>query len=312
MEANVGLSRIEATERREVGTVRAFVLYPTAALPEQVDIGPYSLRAALDAPPLPAGTLPTVIVSHGSGSSPLVHRTLAEFLAANGCLVCLVEHPGNNRTDNRLEGTFENLCARPAHVRAVVDHLESSNEFSGSFSRNKLVIVGHSLGGHTALSVAGGRPDTSLQVAFCRRPESAHDPVMRAIAERMPPGPVPVGDSLDPAGLVLMAPGAIDFDHEEGLTRVSAPVLLYTAEFDEESHAHADVVRERLARNGREVDFRRIDNATHYAFLSPFPDSIRDRVGPAGRDRPGFDRIAFHGAMHAEILDFVRKATVDI
>lgn len=309
---NAGLKRIAIQDRNGTGSVQALVFYPTATPPAPINIGPYTLHVAADAAPLVTESMPLVIVSHGSGSSPLAHRTLAAFLAENGCLVCLPEHAGNHRADNALEGTFENLAARPGHVRAVIEHLESSDEFAGLFSRGKLVLVGHSLGGHTALSLAGGRPDTTMQVDFCRRPDNAGNPAYRAIAERMIAGPVPVGDSLTPAAVVLMVPGAIDFAHDEGLTELSAPVLLYTAEYDAESHEHAEVVMRGMERNGGHVTHRRVDNATHYAFVSPFPEQIRDKVGAAGMDPPGFVRADFQDEMHSEILGFIRETTTDI
>lgn len=309
---NAGLKRIATQDRNGTGSVPALVFYPTAAVPAPVNIGPYTLHVAADAAPQATGSMPLVIISHGSGSSPLAHRTLAAFLAAHGCLVCIPEHAGNHRADNSLEGTFENLVARPRHVRAVLEHLESSDEFAGLFARDKLVLVGHSLGGHTALSLAGGRPDTSLQVEFCRHPDNAGNPACQAIAARMVAGPVPVGDSLAPAAVVLMVPGAIDFAHEQGLTDLRAPVLLYTAEHDLESHEHADVVLRGVQHNGGRVTHRRVDNATHYAFVSPFPEQIRDKVGAAGMDRPGFIRADFQDGMHSEILDFIHETTVDV
>jgi len=55
----------------------AIVWYPTMAEETITPIGPWPVAAAMDAPIAGGGRLPVVLLSHGSGGSPWVHRDLA-------------------------------------------------------------------------------------------------------------------------------------------------------------------------------------------------------------------------------------------
>jgi predicted dienelactone hydrolase len=47
-----------------------------------------------------------------------------------------------------------------------------------------------------------------------------------------------------------------------------------------------------------------LQNANHYSFIAPFPESIKGRVGEAAQDPDGFDRAAMHAKLNPDILDF--------
>lgn len=96
------------------------IMYPTYKEEKVEKMGPYTISAAQDAP-LSDGLFPLVIISHGDGSTPLAYRTIAQFLARNGFIVGVPQHPFNNREDNTLSGTIDNLKNRPNHIRTVID-----------------------------------------------------------------------------------------------------------------------------------------------------------------------------------------------
>ena len=87
--------------------------------------------------PAADGAFPPVAVSHGAGGSPLSHRLLAAPLARHGLVVALPTHP-------------------------VAD---------------AVAVVGHSMGGYTALALAGGRPSAFAHEAPLERrtvPSAGH------------------------------------------------------------------------------------------------------------------------------------------
>ncbi|KUO74322.1 MAG: hypothetical protein APF81_02830 [Desulfosporosinus sp. BRH_c37] len=63
------------------------------------------------------------MISHGNGGSHLLYRTISTHLANNGFIVAMVEHYGNNRNNNELENTEENLILRPKHLSLTIDKL---------------------------------------------------------------------------------------------------------------------------------------------------------------------------------------------
>jgi predicted dienelactone hydrolase len=219
-----------------------------------------------------------VLISHGSGSSPLVYRNLGWSLARAGYLVAMPEHPGNNRNDNSLADSTENLRNRPRHLSIVLDHLEGTAR-SGALGR--VVVIGHSMGGYTALAIAGGRPQTAAA---------------EVVATRTDPR---VG------GLVLLAPATPWFAGTRALADVRVPIMMRTAAHDPQTPAwQADIVRNGLPAD-TPLDDQQVENAGHYSFLSVFPDSMAQLGFDPASDPPGFDRAAYQQRLTEEILDFI-------
>lgn len=265
------------------------VLYPSDAPAHATRFGPYAIDVAMDAPPA-AGTYPLVLVSHGSGGSHLAYRDLAAHLARAGFVVALVEHPGNSRNDNGLVDTDANLAARPRHLRLVADHLTADPMIGPHLVADAVAVVGHSMGGYTALAAAGGRP-----TAFAR--ETA-DGRAREI-------PVPPDDRV--RALVLLAPAAAWYLAPDALRDVRVPILMLTAEHDPHTPAgHAEIVRRGLPPD-TPLEHRVVANAGHFSFLSPFPAAMTSAAFAPSQDPPGFDRARFHAAMYAEVAAFLGR-----
>lgn len=280
MTRSAGCRAVELRASGKDYTFPLLVLYPTEAPEAPESFGPYPVEVAMDAPVVP-GTHPLVVISHGTGGSHLLYRTLAAHLARAGFVVALPEHPLNNRNDNELGGTAEILANRPRHVRQVVDHV------SAEFDVGPVAVVGHSLGGYTGLALAGGRP-----TAF---PHETPDRL---------PHPVEVVPDERVRALVLLAPATAWFAHEGALSAITAPILLLTAEHDEHTPPwHAEIVTNAVA----DVEHRVVPGAGHYSFLSPFPARMTSPAFPPSQDPEGFDRAAFHAHLNDEVLAFLRR-----
>ncbi|MEW6493585.1 MAG: alpha/beta hydrolase [Cyanobacteriota bacterium] len=109
---------------------------------------------------------PLIVFTHGLGSVRTELRYLAEHLASHGYVVAALEHPGSNETHIRqalklkaplLEA--EEFLNRPKDVSFVLDELSKLNQQSealqGKLAVDRVMVVGYSLGGSTALSLAG-------------------------------------------------------------------------------------------------------------------------------------------------------------
>jgi predicted dienelactone hydrolase len=285
----VGLREVElCDERTGVGSPMV-IFYPTAVCATTERLGRSDVTAARDGAPT-AGAFPLVLVSHGSGGSHLAYRTLAVHLAANGFVVGMPEHPFNNRVDNALEGTLENLAARPKHLTTAIDWLYGSTAFAPVLAPNRVAIVGHSMGGYTALAAAGGVP-TSL----------AHESAdWRA-------KPVNVVRDRRIKALVLLAPATIWFRGAGALDAVDAPILMLLAERDVYvPPIHAQILLNGIA-DKSQIAHRVVPNAGHFSFLSPFPTEMTNPSFVPSQDPAGFDRERFHDELNAEILAFLTR-----
>lgn len=266
------------------------VMYPTDQKGKIETIGPFHLDVSINAQPT-EGEFPLVLISHGSGGGNLLYRTLAHDLACNGFIVGMPEHPFNNFNDNTLEGTVENLASRPRHINIAIDWFFASENFSRVIAPNAISIIGHSTGGCTALSVAGGRPTSLPHESLDGKPKQINVTHSRKINS-----------------LVLLAPGTNWFKEKGSLSGVDIPILMITAEKDQFVQPdQAQIVLDGVA-DRKKVAYTIVENAGHFSFLSPFPDfMITPEFFPA-QDPAGFDRQKFHNELKQEIVDFFVKA----
>jgi predicted dienelactone hydrolase len=276
----VGSRQMQIRDEAKGISFPALVLYPTEAPSAPTAFGPYTLDVSPNAP-VAEGRFPVVVISHGNGGSHLVYRAVSTHLARNGYVVAMLEHAGNNRNNNELEGTHENLVNRPRHVRLTIDAVASDAQFRNRVQPDNVAIIGHSIGGYTALAVAGGTPWSEAR----QKVDVVADPRVRA--------------------LVLLAPATAWYLPEDSLSQVSVPILMLVAEHDPFTPRwHADVVLDRVP-DRAQVTCRVIENAGHFSFLSPFPPQMRNASFLPSTDPEGFDREKFHERLPAELLDYL-------
>ncbi|HEY3441994.1 MAG TPA: alpha/beta fold hydrolase [Paludibaculum sp.] len=284
-----GLRWVEVPDPPPADPIPLLILYPSNATVQTETLGPYPLSAARNAP-VAGGTFPLVVISHGTGGSPLVYRTLAAHLARNGFVVLLPEHPRNNRNNNELAGTAAILTNRPRHLRRIVDWALLDDALGAALQPGAFSIVGHSLGGYTALAVAGGLP-----TAF---PHETPDHVSR---------PIEVAPDPRVSALVLLAPAAPWFMAPGALNAVRVPILMLTAEKDPHTPPeHGQIIRRGLPEQ-TPLEYRVVPNAGHFSFLSPFPQTMTSPSFPPSQDPEGFHREPFHQHLNAEVLAFLNR-----
>ncbi|MGK3991356.1 alpha/beta fold hydrolase [Sorangium sp. So ce136] len=256
------------------------LMYPTDVPARVVSMGPYSLEVAPDAP-LSGGPSPLVVISHGGGGTPLAYRTLASHLARSGYLVAMPEHPGDNRRDQSLSEAVENLENRPRHIRLTLDALFSDAEIGPHLQPDNVALLGHSMGGYTALAVAGGQPWTGpgQKIAV------TSDPRVKA--------------------LVLMAPAACWFVPNHALQDVRVPILLLAAEHDRIAPRWQGQLVLDLVPDRAQVTYKIVENAGHFSFLSPFPPPMCSPGFLPATDPPGFDREAFQRQLQEDVRGFL-------
>lgn len=276
----VGSRQMQVEDETKGISFTVLAQYPTREPSTPTAFGPYIMDVCPEANII-EGQFPLVVISHGNGGSHLLYRTISTHLAKNGYIVALVEHYGNNRNNNELENTIENLINRPRHIILAIDAMVSDNRFGKRIAPNKIAVIGHSMGGYTALALAGGIPWTREG----QKVEVPSDPRIRA--------------------LVLLAPGAGWFMNS--LDKVTIPILMLTAEHDQITPAwNAEVVLKSIP-DQSQVTFREIKNAGHFSFLSPFPDAMKNPSFLPSTDPEGFDRNRFHTQLPTEILNFLNE-----
>lgn len=276
-----GCRHLQLTDDDNNISFPVLVQYPTHTPAVPTRFGPYLMDVSMNADIIPGHQFPLVVISHGNNGSHLLYRTISTHLAKNGFIVAMPEHYGNNRNNTSLENTVENLQLRPKHVSLTIDHLLTAPFLAGCIAVNKIAVIGHSMGGYTALALAGGRPITKEGYPV----EVLHDSRIKAI--------------------VLMAPGAGWFNHPDN--NISCPVLLLTAEQDRITPGWNAQVILKIATDPSLISFTEVKNAGHFSFISPFPATMKNPNFLPSSDPPGFDRDAFHRQLPVDILDFLKN-----
>jgi predicted dienelactone hydrolase len=302
------------------------VFYPTDAPEAPMQRVPFKPMLAADATP-GEGNRRLVVMSHGSGGSPWVHTDLARALVEAGFVVAMPWHRGDNTPDDAHPGP-DSWALRPGEMSRAIDAVARDPRFAPRLDLDRVGVYGMSAGGHTALSMAGGRwsragfkrhCDAHLAEDFnscvgliTRLRGNALDAVKLAVARWVIDGQFADDTPQvhhDPrvAAVAAAVPTAADFDMAS-LANPPVPLALFTAAGDRwlTPRFHSDRVLAACARCEHPVD---LPNGGHGAWLSPAPPGLTGLVGALLNDPPGFDRTAIPAANRAVAAFFTRHLT---
>lgn len=112
------------------------------------------------------GRYPFLVMSHGMYGNARNQAWLASALTKTGYVVAAINHPGTS-TFQRDPDQRRELWQRPRDISRAIDHVLGSSEIGSLVDRDRIFMAGHSLGGFTAVALAGGRYDAAKMDAFC-------------------------------------------------------------------------------------------------------------------------------------------------
>ena len=190
---------------------------------------------------------PLVILSHGFGSDRKFLTYLARHLASHGFTVASLDHPGSNFTwlnGVSLGGVPDNLLApsefvnRPKDVSFVLDELAERNQeygqWYGKLNTEQVTMIGHSLGGYTALALAGGELNLEEVRRYCKnRSPIGRSPAdwFQCSAADLPNNRMQLRDDRITQVIALNSVTGRLFG-SKGLQQVSVPTLILTGTDD--------------------------------------------------------------------------------
>jgi predicted dienelactone hydrolase len=320
--AAVGVTEIPGKD----GDGPVTVYYPTSSEAQSVKRGQFTLMLAPQGTPS-RGNGRLIVLSHGSGGSPWVHSNLARALVDVGFVVAMPEHHADNYKDPSGPGPMS-WKRRPAEVSRAIDVVSQDPRFARSLAVDRVGMYGMSAGGHTALSLAGGRwsplrikehceahiaEDFQTCVGLATRLSGNFmDGVKTSIALwviRRRSSDATWYTHTDPRIVAIVAgvPFAVDFDMAS-LAAPRVPLALVTAPRDRLliPRFHSDRVLQACATCERLAD---IPNGGHGALVSPLPPGLSGLLGDLMNDPPGFDRSVLP-EIDRKIAAFLRKHVV--
>ncbi|MBD2742683.1 alpha/beta hydrolase [Coleofasciculus sp. FACHB-1120] len=191
---------------------------------------------------------PIVVLSHGLGSVRTDMRYLAEHLASYGYVVAALEHPGSNESHVKqvVRGKAPLLDAqefldRPKDISFAIDELEKLNqagELQGKLAPDRVMVIGYSLGGSTALSVAGAELQLASLKERCKGNVISFNlgEASQCFASGLPEDRYQLRDPRVKAAIAFNPTTSLIFG-ETGLSAVQIPTLIESASADKTTPA---------------------------------------------------------------------------
>lgn len=302
-QAAVGIAELPGID----GDNPVTVFYPSSSEAQPLKRGPFTINAAWQGAAV-RGNGRLVVLSHGSGGSAWTYSDLARALVDAGFVVAMPLHRGDNYGDMSEIGP-PSWRRRPAEVSRAIDAVGRDARFAPLLALDKVGMYGMSAGGHTALTLAGGRWSPAVLARHCE----AH--IAEDFATCVGPSTSLKGDMFDGTrktislwviswrlsdatwqtysdprvkAVVAGVPFAADFDFAS-LAAPRVPLGLVVAGKDIWLTPRFHVGQVRAACKTCEL-VADIPNGGHGALLSPMPPGLTGRLGELINDPPGFDR----------------------
>lgn len=167
----VGVQKFSVFSQERAADLQVTVWYPAKAGGEKVILGEnifFEGTPAMQNAPVANSQFPLVLLSHGAGLAGRAEAIswLATPLAEKGFIVVAPTHPGNTGSNRSAAETMK-LWLRPSDLSVTLDAIEENTVFQTHINFDQIGVLGMSMGGSTALSIAGARIDPELLMTYC-------------------------------------------------------------------------------------------------------------------------------------------------
>lgn len=324
----VGFKQVRLEDAQGTGRPLDVALWypalPEACPPEQVkQVGGNRIFEGVDVcadAPAPAGTRTAVLLSHGLFGHWGSQAWLAHALARRGHVVAAPNHPGTTLRDRRPE-QMRALWLRPNDLTRVLDALIVHPEWAGPVVPGQAAVIGHSLGGWTALSMAGGIFSTARFTTDCAQQPAGYASCavwrLSGIEQHPDHARLLDGSHGDPriAAAVLLDTGLARGFTATSLAALKTPVLIVAAgqpDPVQPQEKESRVAFERLPPSTTE--YRLHAGASHFSYLGscrPDATALLAQGAPEERlvclDGPGQDRTSLHRQTVEDVGGFLTR-----
>ena len=261
-------------------------------------------------------SIPVVVISHGMASSAWSLAYLAEHLASHGYGVILLEHP--ETTAQRFSQFFSGLAGppnattllhRPRDITAALDTLEQQAQqhpYLQKLNLESVGVLGHSLGGYTALAAAGAEINAPQLARTCQDDTLLRRPVLNLsmliqcrLAEVPSDYSLTVQDERVKAAIALN-PLTSQVFGEAGLGAVDVPVMMVSSLDDYFVPALPEQIAPYSWLQNQDRYLVLIENGTHFSLLAntvdtelPMPEFLIDATPETTHQQMAVLSLAF-------------------
>ncbi len=239
---------------------------------------PFDLYLPQNSANLPS--IPVIVISHGVSSGRRAFVYLAQHLASHGYAVVVPEHDDDNQKYEQFLAGVDRpphpitLISRPHDISLALDELEQLVQ-NGAYTNlevNNVGVLGHSLGGFTALAVAGAEFNFEALHRDCSlddrdRPSLNISLLVQCdLLDVEADGPFQLRDERIQAVFAMSPPTSLFFG-EAGLAAIDLPTLFLATSADIVVPAIPEQVLPYQWLGSSDRYLVMAENATHFTFL---------------------------------------------
>ncbi len=269
---------------------------------------------------------PLVVISHGFNSNRKHLAYLARHLASYGITVAALEHLGTSAAGLHAQvATASSLLSegssfspaktfvdRPKDVSFLLDELAKLNRqpgaLQGKFNTAQVSVIGHSLGGYTALALAGGRLDLDGLRAACQTQNPlglAPADWFQCYAAVLPGHQLNLRDKRV-AQIMAISPLVENLFGDKGLVQVATPTLIVSGTNDGIAPALSNQLRPFTQLPSPKYLLTAI-GATHLSIVSHTASTSSELTSRQGRQEKASDPL--QQLLQGVSLAFIQQLT---
>lgn len=250
---------------------------------------------------LPSPAAPVIVISHGLGSDRTTYAYLARHLASYGFAVAVPEHPGSNSSQLQalISGTASQVTSpaefidRPLDIQYLLDELEQRSQtdpaIQGRLNLQQVGVVGQSMGGYTALALAGADINLPQLATDCLQDDNLNlSLLLQCRVLELPQVPVRLRDerikaiiALNPIGSSLLGP--------EHIAQIQIPVMIVSGSADTVAPALLEQIRPFTWLQTASRYFLMMQGGTHFSTIDVPPNAGTGVVIPLPSEVVGPD-----------------------
>lgn len=255
--------------------------------------------------------LPVALISHGAFGSPREMNWLGNGLAKQGWLVIGVAHYGESWVYG--QGSIDRSIIGRKWLRGqdlsfVIDQLYSGTLVNQVIDKERVVVIGHSLGGYSALNIVGADYNATAMFDYCKS-AIANDMGCRYGKRQQNQSKQPVLPSVNVTDSRVTAVVALDpalgpSVSKSSLSKISVPVFIVGSVENDflDFSAHAEY----YASSINQAELVKLEQGEgHFVYLDACQHNHQAMGISLCKDRNGVDRTKVHASLLAEIDTFL-------
>lgn len=308
--AQTGISESSFVDESRGRTIKTRILYPTDSKltsKHAENIAFYGFDASEDSL-ISKKSLPLYIFIHGTSGNWKNLSWLANELAKDAVVV------SSNYPDYTTGQASPESILKPWNLPKDVSFLITqilNSSYGEYINPEKVAVIGHSLGGYTAMALVGARIDLNKYVAFCSTENDKscsyfNTALARLSKENIIKAKQSLADARVKASIAL-APGFVESMTKESLKSLIAPTLIISAEKDENVPP-----RTHLENIPKSIQQYQLSDASHFSFLQRCkPEAIailaEEQAEFVCKDGNNRDRESIHQEVIHLVKSFLLK-----